>query len=118
MLNHSRLDQVFLALGDPTRRKLVECLSRGPMNASALVKPLGITLAAVVQHIQVLERSGLVRTHKVGRVRTCHIDPTGLNLLSHWINDRQALWERRFDRLGDLFAEEYQGPSHPQGEQP
>jgi DNA-binding transcriptional ArsR family regulator len=118
MLNHSQLDQVFLALGDPTRRKLVECLSRGPMNASALVKPLGITLAAVVQHIQVLERSGLVRTQKVGRVRTCHIDPTGLNLLSHWINDRQALWERRFDRLGDLFAEENQDPSHPQGEQP
>src|SRR5215218_3183805 len=112
MLNQRRIDLVFHALGDPTRRKLVEQLSRGPASASELAKPLGITLAAVVQHLQVLERSGLVRTQKVGRVRTCRIDPAGLSIAAEWIADRRALWERRLDRLGDILAEEAQ-PSEP-----
>jgi DNA-binding transcriptional ArsR family regulator len=106
MLNQTTIDQVFHALGDPTRRRLVERLSRGSASVSDLARPLGITLAAVVQHLQVLERSGVVRTHKVGRVRTCHIEPTGLNLAADWIAERRLLWERRLDRLGDILAEE------------
>lgn len=108
MLNQSRTDQVFHALGDPTRRKLVERLSQGPMSVSDLAEPLGITLAAVVQHLQVLERSGVVQTEKVGRVRTCRIDATGLDLAAKWLAERRALWERRLDRLGDILAEEEQ----------
>jgi DNA-binding transcriptional ArsR family regulator len=106
MLNQITIDQVFHAFGDPTRRKLVEQLSQGPASVSDLAKPLGITLAAVVQHLQVLERSGIVRTEKVGRVRTCRIEPTGLNVAADWIAERRSLWERRLDRLGDLLAEE------------
>ena len=106
MLNQIAADQVFHALGDSTRRRLVEQLSRGPASASDLAKPLGITLAAVVQHLQVLERSGVVRTQKVGRVRTCRIEPTGLNVAAEWIAERKSLWERRLDRLGDMLAEE------------
>jgi DNA-binding transcriptional ArsR family regulator len=108
MLNQTTIDQVFHALGDPTRRRLVERLSRGPASVSDLAKPLGITLAAVVQHLQVLEHSGVVRTQKVGRVRTCHIEPTGLNVAAEWIAERRSLWERRLDRLGDMLAEEEQ----------
>ena len=106
MLNQINIDQVFHAFGDPTRRKLIEQLSYGPASASDLAKPLGITLAAVVQHLQVLERSGVVRTHKVGRVRTCQLEPTGLNIAAEWIAERRAVWERRLDRLGDILAEE------------
>ena|SRR5690349_18778359 len=106
MLNQATVDQVFAALGDPTRRSMVELLSQGPASVSDLAKPLGISLAAVVQHLQVLERSGVVRTHKVGRVRTCQIEPGGLNVAAEWIAARRALWERRLDRLGDLLAEE------------
>jgi DNA-binding transcriptional ArsR family regulator len=106
MLNQTRIDQVFHALGDSTRRRLVERLSQGPASVSDLAKPLGITLAAVVQHLQVLEHSGIVRTHKVGRVRTCRIEPTGLDAAADWIAERRALWERRLDRLGDVLAEE------------
>ena len=108
MLNQMAPDQVFHALGDSTRRRLVEHLSRGPASVSDLAKPLGITLAAVVQHLQVLERSGVVRTQKVGRVRTCRIEPTGLNIAAEWIADRQSQWERRLDRLGDMLAEDDQ----------
>ncbi len=99
------VDRVFHALGDPTRRTLVERLSRGPVSVSQLAEPLAITLAAVVQHLQVLEASGLVRTEKVGRVRTCRIEPAGFSLVEKWIEARRSLWERRLDRLGDLLAE-------------
>lgn len=71
------INRVFHALGDPTRRAIVERLSERPLSVSLLAKPLAITLAAVVQHLQVLEKSGLIHTEKVGRVRTCHIDPQG-----------------------------------------
>jgi DNA-binding transcriptional ArsR family regulator len=106
MLNQNQIDQVFHALGDPTRRKLVERLSYGPASASDLAKPLGITLAATVQHLQILERSGLVHTQKVGRVRTCRIEQSGLRIAADWIAERRALWERRLDRLGEILAEE------------
>lgn len=97
--------QVFHALGDATRRAILEKLSRGPVSVSQLTEPLGITLAAVVQHLQVLEESGLVATEKVGRVRTCRIESTGLNIAEKWIGERRSVWERRFDRLGDLLGE-------------
>lgn len=116
MLNQPRVDQVFSALGDPTRRRLVEHLSRGPASVSALARPLGISLAAVVQHIQVLERSGVVRTHKVGRVRTCQIEPQALDAAAAWLAERRTLWERRLDRLGDLLAAEEPAPG-PAAEQ-
>jgi len=99
------IDRVFHALGDPTRRAIVERLSEGAMSASILATPLGITVAAVVQHLQILEKSGLVRTTKVGRVRTCRIEPAGLSVAERWIGERRSMWERRFDRLGDLLAE-------------
>ena len=99
------VDRVFHALGDPTRRAIVEKLSAGPVSVSRLAKPLDITLAAVVQHLQVLEESGLVQTEKVGRVRTCRIESKGFSVAERWINERRSLWERRFDRLGKLLGE-------------
>ena len=102
----ANIDRVFHALGDPTRRAIVERLSYGPISVSRLAKPLAITLAAVVQHLQVLEESGLVRTEKVGRVRTCGIEPSGLSVAEQWIDDRRTMWERRLDRLGELLAGE------------
>jgi DNA-binding transcriptional ArsR family regulator len=100
------LERVFHALGDPTRRAIVEKLSEGPISVSQLAEPLHITLAAVVQHLQVLEESGLVQTEKVGRVRTCRIEPEGLSVVERWIAARRSMWERRFDRLNDLLSEE------------
>lgn len=99
------IDRVFHALGDPTRRALVDKLSHGPISVSQLAQPLSITLAAVMQHLQVLEACGLVHTAKIGRVRTCRIDSAGFSLVEQWIADRRALWDRRLDRLGDLLAE-------------
>jgi DNA-binding transcriptional ArsR family regulator len=101
----TRVHRVFHALGDPTRRAIVEKLSNGPASVSSLAGPLDITVAAVVQHLQVLEDSGLVRTQKVGRVRTCRMEPAGLSVAERWIANRRSLWERRLDRLGDLLAE-------------
>ncbi len=101
----ARIDSVFHALGDPTRRAILEQLCEGPVSVSRLAEPLGLTLAAIVQHLQVLEESGLVRTEKTGRVRTCRVDPKGLAVARQWIDDRRSLWERRLDRLGDLLAE-------------
>lgn len=99
------IDRVFHALGDPRRRAIVEKLSEGPISVSRLAAPLDITLAAVVQHLQVLEESGLVQTEKSGRVRTCRIVPAGLSAAEQWIADRRSLWEQRLDRLGELLAE-------------
>jgi len=99
------IERVFHALGDPTRRAIVEKLSQGPTSVSRLAEPLDITLAAVVQHLKVLEESGLVQTEKVGRVRTCHIKPAGLSVVEQWIGERRSMWERRFDHLVDLLAE-------------
>jgi DNA-binding transcriptional ArsR family regulator len=101
----ARIDRVFHALGDPTRRAIVERLSQGPISASRLAEPLEVTLAAVMQHLQVLEESGLVRTEKLGRVRTCRIEPEGLSVAAQWIADRRSIWERRLDRLGEFLAE-------------
>lgn len=100
----AKIDRVFHALGDPTRRQILERLSAGPVSVSHLATPLKITLAAVVQHLQLLEESGLVRTEKLGRVRTCRIDPAGLAVAQQWIADRRSTLEKRLDRLGDLLA--------------
>ena len=105
MPSQAAIDRVFHALGDPTRRAMIEKLSEGPISVSRLAKPLNITLAAVAQHLQVLERSGLVRTAKAGRVRTCRMDAKGLSVAERWLNDRRSLWERRLDRLGQMLAE-------------
>ena len=104
LIQKPTIDRVFRALGDPTRRTIVEKLSEGPISVSQLAEPLHITLAAVVQHLQVLEESGLVYTEKVGRVRTCRIVPEGLSVLEKWIAERRSIWERRFDRLAEVLA--------------
>lgn len=106
MLNSSAVDRVFQALAEPMRRSLVERLSAGPRSVSELAEPFDVTLAAIVQHLQVLEESGIVQSEKVGRVRTCRLDPEGLKLAERWISERRSLWERRLDRLGALLAEE------------
>lgn len=98
------IDRVFHALGDATRRAILEKVSQGPISVSRLAEPFDMSLAAVVQHLQVLEESGLVQTEKVGRVRTCRIEPAGLNVAMQWIGDRRSMWERQLDRLGDLLA--------------
>ncbi len=104
-MTHS-LDPVFQALADPTRRSIVERLSRGPASVSELAQPLAMSLSAVVQHLAVLEASGLVRSEKTGRVRTCRIEPAALKSAEDWIGARRAEWERRLDRLAEYLAEE------------
>jgi DNA-binding transcriptional ArsR family regulator len=94
------------ALGDPTRRAILERLSERPHSVSGLATPLGVTLTAIGQHLQVLEESGLARTEKVGRVRTCSLDFAGLAALEKWIQERRSLWEQRLDQLGELLDEE------------
>ena len=101
---------VFHALGDPTRQRIIEKLAVGPASVSQLAKPLGITLAAVVQHLQILEESGLVVTEKQGRVRTCRINRTGLAVAARWIAARWSLWERRINRIVDPVSK----PNNPQ----
>jgi DNA-binding transcriptional ArsR family regulator len=98
------IDLVFHALGDPTRRAILEKVSEGPLSVSRLASPFAITLTAVAQHLQVLEESGLVHTEKIGRVRTCRIETAGFSALEQWIRDRRSAWERRLDQLGDLLA--------------
>jgi DNA-binding transcriptional ArsR family regulator len=112
MLDQSQtLDVRFHALADPARRLMVERLSRGPASVSELAQPLDMSLSAVVQHLQVLEKSGLVRSQKAGRVRTCRIEPAALRSAEEWIARRRATWERRLDRLGDYLAEQDDRPN-------
>jgi DNA-binding transcriptional ArsR family regulator len=99
------LDRMFQALADPARRGMIERLSRGPASVSELADPLDMSLPAVMQHLQVLEASGLVRSQKLGRVRTCQIESGALQLAEQWINERRTTWERRFDRLGAYLAQ-------------
>ena len=98
------LDQVFHALADPTRRGMVERLVRGPASVSELSQPLEMSLPAVMQHLQVLEASGLVRSEKAGRVRTCRIEPDALRAAEAWVTGQRTTWETRLDRLGDYLA--------------
>ena len=111
MLQYSKsLDLAFHALSDPSRRGMVERLTRGPASVTELAAPFDMSLSAVVQHLRILEASGLVRTEKLGRVRTCQIEPQALQNAEKWINDRRMLWERRLDRLGRFLAEQSDEP--------
>ncbi|KFU83266.1 ArsR family transcriptional regulator [Amycolatopsis lurida NRRL 2430] len=94
------MDQVFKALSDGTRREMIERLTRGPASVGELAQPLSMSLPAVMQHLQVLEASGLVRSEKVGRVRTCHLEPDGLRMAEDWLGGQRTGWEHRLDRLG------------------
>jgi DNA-binding transcriptional ArsR family regulator len=112
MLNQSvPLDRMFHALADPARRGMVERLSRGPASVSELARPLGMSLPAVVQHLHVLQASGLVRSEKIGRVRTCRLEPKALRTAESWISARRSQWERRLDRLGEYLASHSEAPT-------
>ena len=111
MLNQTaELDRVFQALADPSRRMMVERLTLGPASVSELAQPLAMTLSAVVQHLAVLEDSGLVHSKKSGRVRICEVEPQTLSAAERWINERRRIWERRLDRLGDYLSEQSERP--------
>ncbi len=101
----SKLDATFAALSDPTRLAMFERLSRGPASVSELARPLSMSMPAVLQHLAVLESDGLVHSEKVGRVRTCRIEPAALQTAGDWVAERRALWERSFDRLGEFLDE-------------
>ena len=104
MLNQSEtLDRAFHALSDPTRRALLDQLTRGPATVSDLARPFDSTLASIVQHIQVLEGSGLIVTAKVGRTRTCRVSSEAMAGVEHWLSERRQIWEGRFDRLEGLL---------------
>ena len=106
MLNQTiDLDRTFQALADKSRRTMVERLTLGPASVSELAEPLAMSLAAVVQHVQVLEACGVVKTEKVGRTRMCRIEPAAITAAEQWINDRRRGWEARLDRLGDILNE-------------
>lgn len=106
MLNQSaRLDATFQALADPARRSILERLSKGPASVSDLARPFSISLPAVMQHLAVLEASGLVRSEKTGRVRTCRIEPKALASADRWIQARRREWDDRLDRLASYLDE-------------
>ena len=101
----SSLDQVFQALADPTRRGMVERLVRGPASVSELARPLAMSLPAAMQHLQVLEACGLVRSEKNGRVRTCHIESATLRAAETWVTSQRTAWEVQLSRLGEYLAD-------------
>ncbi|SFG88308.1 DNA-binding transcriptional regulator, ArsR family [Amycolatopsis regifaucium] len=100
---NQRMDQVFKALSDGTRREMIERLTRGPASVGELAQPLSMSLPAVMQHLQVLEAGGLVRSEKAGRVRTCHLEPGGLRMAEDWLGRQRTGWEHRLDHLGDFL---------------
>jgi DNA-binding transcriptional ArsR family regulator len=104
-----RVDRLFHALGDPTRRAILDALTQGPVSVSKLAEPLGITLTAVAQHLQILEEARLAHTEKLGRVRTCRIETAGFRALEQWVRDHRTVWEKKLDRLGRLLDEEDDG---------
>ena len=106
----AQIDLMFQALADPARRIMVERLSRGPASVSELAQPLDMSLSAVVQHLHLLQASGLIASEKVGRVRTCRIEPSALKTVEQWITERRTVWERRFDRLGQYLADHPEEP--------
>lgn len=104
MLNQmpAPVDRAFAALADPTRLALIDRLARGPASVTQLAQPLPISLAAVMQHLRVLEAGGLITSSKAGRVRTCRIQPAALRAAERWIGDRRVMWEERLDRLAEF----------------
>ena len=114
MLDQTRdLDRTFQALADKSRRGMVEQLTLGPASVSELAEPLEMSLAAVVQHVQVLEACGVVKTEKVGRTRMCRIEGASMTAAEQWINDRRRGWEARLDRLGDTLNQAPTGEEKP-----
>lgn len=105
MFRDAALDLAFQALADPSRRAMVDRLVQGPATVSELAKPLAMSLPGVMQHLAVLEASGLVISEKIGRTRTCRLEPTVLSQAEQWIAERRALWERRLDRLGAFLED-------------
>jgi DNA-binding transcriptional ArsR family regulator len=104
MLNNSQsLDRIFHALSDSSRRSIIEVLSKKEASVSELAQPFKMSMAAVFQHIQILEECGLIRTHKSGRVRTCQIEPHSLEMIEGWLNQRRRFWEKNLDRLGEFL---------------
>ncbi len=119
MLNYEPpFDQMFQALADPTRRAMIQRLSYGPASVSDLAAPLPMSLPAVVQHLAVLQASGLVKTHKSGRVRTCTLDASALSQAEQWIRQRRTEWERKLDRLGDYLAQTDDNQDAPERNKP
>ncbi|HVX46234.1 MAG TPA: metalloregulator ArsR/SmtB family transcription factor [Mycobacteriales bacterium] len=114
MLKQSPADRVFHALADANRRAIIERLTRGPATVSELAQVLGVTVAATVQHLQVLQDSDLVNSQKAGRVRTCQIEPAGLRRAEEWLQHQRTTWEHRLDRLGSVLesTETIHGRSH------
>ena len=112
MLQHQTLDRVFQALSDPSRRAIVDRLSHGDASVSELARPLAMSLAAVVQHVQLLEASGLIRTEKTGRVRHCHLDRDVLSQAETWLSQRRTAWEDNLDRLGEVLAQQKAERAH------
>lgn len=105
------IGRVFQALSDPTRRTIVDRLIAGPATVNDLARPLDMSLPAVMAHLGVLEECGLLRSEKIGRVRTCHIEPAALRNAESWLRERRTIWEGRLDRLGDYLAEQPVPPS-------
>jgi DNA-binding transcriptional ArsR family regulator len=103
------LDRAFQALSDPSRRQMIDRLAQGPASVSELARPLQMTLAAVLQHVQVLESSGLIESGKTGRVRTCSINQHVLSETEQWLTDRRTIWQRRLDRLGTVLDDQVPG---------
>jgi DNA-binding transcriptional ArsR family regulator len=120
MLNQATasLDRVFHALTDPSRRAMIERLSLGPATVSELAEPLDMSLAAVMQHLRMLEESGVVQSEKTGRVRTCRLEADALSNAEQWIQDRRALWRHQLDRLGDFLAAEHGSEPTPKTAKP
>lgn len=98
------LDYVFQALADPTRRRVIERLASGPASTSELAKPFAMALPSFTQHLGVLERAGLVRSAKAGRVRTYQLAPAALVVADDWLADQRRLWERRLDQLDQFLT--------------
>lgn len=98
-------DDVFRALSDPTRRRVLERLSRGPASVSELAKPFDMALPSFVQHLGILEKSGLVHSRKLGRVRTFEIVPKRMRAAEDWLVRQRTVWERRLDQLDSYLLE-------------
>ncbi|WP_311245105.1 metalloregulator ArsR/SmtB family transcription factor [Microbacterium sp. WCS2018Hpa-23] len=105
MANHDGVNEVFLALADPTRREVIRTLGRGPASVGALAQPFAITLPSFMKHIRALEDSGLIRTSKSGRVRTCTLDHDRLAVIGDWLDEQRRLWDQRTDRLETLATD-------------
>ncbi len=110
MAKHEGLDEVFAALADPTRRAVVRRLGQGPANVGELAEPFTITLPSFMKHVRTLESSGLVRTSKSGRVRTCTLNRDRLALVDGWLADQRRVWEQRADRLEELVTDRQETP--------